>query len=151
MPEVERERRIDVPSPHSKEAWEEMRREEVQLLQSEAAEFLRKANIALSENERALIEVADFGLDDIRNVGLEIVVYENNDRYCAKELILFPRQMCPQHRHPQVSQMNPVNRRLFDVVGAKYICMSKENPRSAPKPSFPRNTRNTCQFGARSF
>ena len=29
-----------------------------------------------------------------------MVVYVNTDRYCAKELVLFPRQTCPEHRHP---------------------------------------------------
>ena len=24
----------------------------------------------------------------------------NTDRYCAKELVLYPRQICPEHRHP---------------------------------------------------
>ncbi len=114
-----------------------MRREEVQLLQSEAAEFLRKANIALSENERALIEVADFGLDDIRNVGLEIVVYENNDRYCAKELILFPRQMCPQHRHPQVSQMNPGKQETFRCRWGEVYLYVEGEPTIGPKAIVP--------------
>ena len=27
-------------------------------------------------------------------------MYVNTDRYCAKELILFPHQTCPEHRHP---------------------------------------------------
>jgi D-lyxose ketol-isomerase len=46
------------------------------------------------------MEVADFGLGELAGTGLEILVYENNARYCAKELVLFPRQTCPQHRHP---------------------------------------------------
>lgn len=67
-----------------------------------AAALLAQAGIALTEQERANIEVADFGLADLERTGLEIVVYVNTDRYCAKELVLFPRQTCPQHRHPPV-------------------------------------------------
>jgi D-lyxose ketol-isomerase len=26
----------------------------------------------------------------------------NTDRVCAKELVLFPNQLCPEHRHPPV-------------------------------------------------
>ena len=33
-------------------------------------------------------------------IGLQIVVYVNTERVCAKELVLFPRQLCPEHRHP---------------------------------------------------
>jgi D-lyxose ketol-isomerase len=44
--------------------------------------------------------VADFGLGRLRDVGLQLLVYVNTDRYCAKELVLFPGQLCPEHRHP---------------------------------------------------
>ena len=27
-------------------------------------------------------------------------MYVNTERVCAKELVLFPRQTCPEHRHP---------------------------------------------------
>ena len=65
-----------------------------------AARMLEKAGIVLAPGERGAIEVADFGLSDLAQTGLEIVVYVNNPRYCAKELIMFPGQTCPQHRHP---------------------------------------------------
>ena len=90
-----------------------MKREDVEQLQAEAAALLRKASIAFTEQEKNSMEVADFGLDDIRNVGLELIVYENNERYCAKELILLPRQMCPQHRHPRVDELNAGKRETF--------------------------------------
>ena len=46
------------------------------------------------------IEVADFGLSRLREIGLQLLVYVNAGRYCAKELVLFPGQTCPEHRHP---------------------------------------------------
>jgi D-lyxose ketol-isomerase len=67
-----------------------------------AARLLKRAGIALTAEERARIEVADFGLSELPTTGLELVVYANTPRYCAKELILFPRQTCPEHRHPRV-------------------------------------------------
>ena len=91
----------------------EMKKEEVERIQAEAAAYLQRGGIAITDRERQSIEVADFGLNDVMNVGLEIVVYENNDRYCAKELILFPRQMCPQHRHPRVGETNPGKQETF--------------------------------------
>jgi D-lyxose ketol-isomerase len=65
-----------------------------------ATTMLERAGIAITSAERANIEVADLGLGELNSTGLEIIVYENNTRYCAKELILFPGQTCPQHRHP---------------------------------------------------
>ncbi|MDX1429139.1 MAG: D-lyxose/D-mannose family sugar isomerase [Rhodothermales bacterium] len=64
--------------------------------------MLRSVGIVLTHEEERNIEIADFGLDDLERTGLELVVYENNDRYCAKELVLFPRQTCPEHRHPPI-------------------------------------------------
>ena len=67
-----------------------------------AARQLEAAGIALSDVERDAIEVADFGLSRLHEVGLQLLVYVNTDRYCAKELVLFPGQLCPEHRHPTV-------------------------------------------------
>jgi D-lyxose ketol-isomerase len=67
-----------------------------------AREYLDKAGIALRPDEEESIEVADFGLGELDSIGLELVVYVNTDRVCAKELVVFPHQTCPEHRHPQV-------------------------------------------------
>jgi len=64
--------------------------------------MLADAGIVLTPLEREQIEVADFGLGRLDEVGLQIVVYVNTDRVCAKELVLFPQQRCPEHRHPPV-------------------------------------------------
>jgi D-lyxose ketol-isomerase len=61
---------------------------------------LAAAGIELTGEERGRIEVADFGLGELRTTGLMLLVYVNTDRYCAKELVLYPRQTCPEHRHP---------------------------------------------------
>jgi D-lyxose ketol-isomerase len=65
-----------------------------------AAAQLEAAGIVLTPDERARIEVADFGLSRLREAGLMLLVYVNTDRYCAKELVLYPGQTCPEHRHP---------------------------------------------------
>jgi len=67
-----------------------------------AAEMLAGAGIVLTPAERDEIEVADFGLGRLDEIGLQIVVYVNTDRVCAKELVLLPGQTCPEHRHPPV-------------------------------------------------
>jgi D-lyxose ketol-isomerase len=67
-----------------------------------AAAMLAEAGIVLTLAEREAIEVADFGLGDLERCGLQIVVYVNTERVCAKELVMFPGQACPEHRHPPV-------------------------------------------------
>ena len=65
-------------------------------------EYFNKANICLTEKEKENIEVADFGLGELETTGLQLVTYVNTDRCCAKELVLFPYQSCPEHRHPTI-------------------------------------------------
>ena len=67
-----------------------------------AADMLVRAGLAITPTELARIEVADFGLADLERTGLQLLTYVNTDRYCAKELMLFPGQTCPEHRHPPV-------------------------------------------------
>jgi D-lyxose ketol-isomerase len=67
-----------------------------------AAAMLADAGIVLTPAERDAIEVTDLGLGRLEETGLQILVYVNTDRVCAKELVLFPRQICPEHRHPPV-------------------------------------------------
>jgi D-lyxose ketol-isomerase len=64
--------------------------------------MLAGAGIVLTPAEREQIEIADFGLGELEEIGLQLVVYVNTERVCAKELVLFPGQTCPEHRHPPV-------------------------------------------------
>ena len=64
------------------------------------ADRLAEVGIVLTVEEREAIEVADFGLSRLAETGLQLVVYVNTNRYCAKELVLRPGQTCPEHRHP---------------------------------------------------
>ena len=75
---------------------------EFELAQERARNVICAAGIKLTDDEAAHIEVADFGLNRLASEGLELVTYVNNDRYCAKELVIFPGQTCPEHRHPPV-------------------------------------------------
>jgi D-lyxose ketol-isomerase len=75
-------------------------REEQRQAQEYAAAELAAAGVVLTEAERDAIEVADLGLGRLRESGLQLLVYVNTDRYCAKELVLYPGQTCPEHRHP---------------------------------------------------
>jgi len=97
-----------------------------------AAALLKRARIAVTRDELESLEIADLGLDDIRRVGLEVIVYENNDRYCAKELVLLPRQICPEHRHPRINGRNVGKKETFRCrYGEVYLYVAGER---TPKP-----------------
>jgi D-lyxose ketol-isomerase len=72
-------------------------------MSEKALGYFEKAGIILTCKEKESIEVADFGLNDVDRTGLELIVYVNTDRVCAKELVLTPFQTCPEHRHPSVN------------------------------------------------
>jgi D-lyxose ketol-isomerase len=109
-----------------------MKTKDIEKARAAAITLLRKARIAVTPGERETMEVTDLGLDDIRRVGIEIIVYENNDRYCAKELVLLPRQICLEHRHPRVNGRNPGKKETFRCrYGEVYLYVAGER---TPKP-----------------
>ena len=78
-------------------------RSQEKAVQARAADILERAGIVITPEERAHIEVADVGLGELERTGLQLITYVNTDRYCAKELILFPRQTFSEHWHPPVA------------------------------------------------
>jgi D-lyxose ketol-isomerase len=112
--------------------------DELRSARSRAAAVLADAGIVLTAAERADIEVADFGLSRLDEIGLQIVVYVNTDRVCAKELVLFPRQTCPEHRHPPVDG-SPGKEETFRCRrGAVHLYIEGEStPDPACRPPEP--------------
>lgn len=98
--------------------------------------MLAEAGIVLSPRELDNIEIADFGLDRLRTTGLELVVYENNARYCAKELVLFPGQTCPEHRHPPVMG-EPGKMETFRCRSGLVWLYVEGEPAPSPKARIP--------------
>ncbi len=62
----------------------------------------KQSQIVLTDAEINSIDFADFGLNNIEEEALNIILYVNNDRYCAKEMVLLPNQTCPEHLHPDL-------------------------------------------------
>ena len=63
------------------------------------AQKFAEAGIVITPEEKARIEVADFGLNNLDQVGLQLLTYVNTSRVCAKEMVLLPYQTCPEHIH----------------------------------------------------
>ncbi|PTI28473.1 D-lyxose/D-mannose family sugar isomerase [Mammaliicoccus vitulinus] len=62
--------------------------------------YFEDSNIIFTDEEIENIEYADFGLNNIEVEGLNLIVYINENGYCAKEMALLPYQTCPEHMHP---------------------------------------------------
>lgn len=110
---------------------------EVRKMQARAAKLLGKARIVITPEEKKNMEVADFGIGDIENIGLQVIIYENNDRYCAKEIILLPRQSCPEHRHPPVGGTIPGKQETFRCRWGEVYLYVPGKPAAKPKAKIP--------------
>ena len=74
-----------------------MTKEQYVTMEKRAREYYKKAGLVVREDEP--IEVVDFGLGMVEEIGLQLCVYINTERVCAKEMVLFPGQTCPEHWH----------------------------------------------------
>lgn len=101
-------------------------RSQVQVYQEQAAKMLDAAGIAITPEERAGIEIAEFGLGEFERTGLAIITYVNTDRYCAKELLMFPGMTCPEHRHPSVQGQTGKMETFRCRSGEVYLCVAGE-------------------------
>ena len=102
-----------------------------------ALEYYEKANIVLTEEEKKNIEVADLGLGDIENVGLQLLVYVNTERVCAKEMVLAPYQTCPEHKHVPSYGMAGQEETFRCRYGEVYLYVSGEGSADNIKAKIP--------------
>ena len=112
-----------------------MRKEKIEEMAKRTREFFAEQNIKILPAEE--IEVSDFNLDDVENVGLQLVVYINTDRVCAKEMVLFPHQTCPEHMHVPTNGMPGKEETFRCRYGTVYLYVTgdgKEEDMKAKKP-----------------
>jgi D-lyxose ketol-isomerase len=112
-------------------------RAEIQHAQERAAALLVEAGIVLTPEERARIEIADFGLSQLELTGLEVVTYVNTERVCAKEIVMFPGQTCPEHLHPPF-EGTPGKEETFRCRKGRVYLYTDGEPAAQPACSPPR-------------
>ena len=102
-----------------------------------ALAYYDKANIVITDEEKANIEVADFGLGKVNNIGLQLVVYINTDRVCAKEMVLLPGQTCPEHIHVPTNGMEGKEETFRCRYGEVYLYVDGEGTADGIKAKLP--------------
>ena len=93
--------------------------------------MLQRAGMVLTPEEIENLEVADFGLGELEQIGLQVVTYVNTERVCAKEIIMFPYQICPEHMHPPVGGQPGKEETFRCRWGEVYLCVSGTETGSA--------------------
>lgn len=102
-----------------------------------ALSYYEKANIVLTDAEKANVEVADFGLNRVEQVGLQLVVYVNTERVCAKEMVLLPGQSCPEHIHVPSYGKEGKEETFRCRYGKVYLYVDGEGKREDVKAPIP--------------
>jgi D-lyxose ketol-isomerase len=100
------------------------------------ATVLGPSGIAITEAEWHNNGVGDFHLN-FDEVGMWCINYFNIERLCGRELIMFPGQTCPEHRHPPLIDY-PGKLEIFRCRwGQAYIYVPGE-PEKNPKARLPK-------------
>ncbi len=114
-----------------------MTREQYNKQVSAALEMYQKAGIALTEKEKASIEVADFGLGKVNEIGLQLLTYINTERVCAKEMVLFAGQTCPEHKHVPTNGMEGKEETFRCRYGKVYLYVAGEGEKDKVQANIP--------------
>jgi len=101
-------------------------KQEYERRKEEALKYLERAGIAVNEQEKANLEVADFGLNDMDRFGVQLIIMVNTDRVSAKEVVIFPGQICPQHYHPDFNGMQGKEETFRCRWGKMYLYVEGE-------------------------
>lgn len=113
-----------------------MKKEVYEKAVARTREYYKKAGITVLDSEE--IEVADFGLGDLENIGLELCVYVNTERVCAKEMVLFPNQACPEHKHIETNGKEGKEETFRCRYGKVYLYVAGEGKKENISTSLPK-------------
>ena len=114
-----------------------MTKKEYQIQVEKALEYFEKAKIVLTEEEKQNVEVADFGRGMVDDLGLQLVVYINTERVCAKEMVLLPHQTCPEHKHVPTNGMEGKEETFRCRYGEVYLYVAGEKNVDEIKAKMP--------------
>ncbi len=90
-------------------------------------EIFKKAGIPIREDERAKIEIADFGLNEFDKQGMHLFTMIATNRYAAKALALAPLQTEPEHWHPRIDDDPGKQETIRVVYGTLYFYIPGED------------------------
>ncbi|MBE6770167.1 MAG: D-lyxose/D-mannose family sugar isomerase [Ruminococcaceae bacterium] len=102
-----------------------------------ALEYYAKASIVLTDEEKNNVEIADFGKNNLDEIGLQLVTYINTERVCAKEMVLLPGQTCPEHKHIPTGTMQGKEETFRCRYGEVYLYVEGEKNVAEIKGKIP--------------
>ncbi len=110
-------------------------RDEYEQARRRAWDMVKQAGVVVREAEFDQMEVADVGLGELAETGLQILTLASTPFTAVKLLILMPNQIFPQHRHPPLGDY-PGKEEIFrGQWGEAYLYLpgpETPNPRGRP-------------------
>ena len=103
-----------------------------------ALAMYEKAGIVLNPEEKKNIEVVDFEIGIVDEVGLQLLTYINTERVCAKEMVLLPGQTCPEHKHVPTNGKEGKEETFRCRYGKVYLYVTGEGSRENIKAKLPK-------------
>jgi D-lyxose ketol-isomerase len=104
--------------------------------------MLKRTGIVARQEELEQIEVADFGLGELEQSGVQILTLVDTEKIAVKVLALFPYQTEPEHNHPPLGGYPGKEETLRCEWGELYLYTPGE-PTSEPIASPPAHRRHT--------
>lgn len=116
-----------------------MTKEDYQAQVEATLEYFQKANIVLTEKEKQSIEVIDFNKNNVKEFGLQLLVYVNTNRVCAKEMVLLPGQTCAEHWHVPTDGMEGKEETFRCRYGEVFLYVEGEKNTDKIKAKLPQS------------
>ena len=117
-------------------------RAELVAAQTRAAALIRHAGIAVRPDELARVEVADFGLGELEQSGVQILTLVETERIAVKLLVSFPHQTEPEHTHPRLGDYEGKEETIRCEWGELYLYGPGEST-PTPKARPPEHRKET--------
>jgi D-lyxose ketol-isomerase len=117
-------------------------RSEVESARKRSAEILARAGVVVRQDEIDQMEVADFGLGELEQSGVQILTLVDTEKIAAKLLVLLPHQTEPEHKHPRLGDYEGKEETIRCEWGELYLYGPGE-PTPNPKGYPPEHRRHT--------
>jgi len=110
--------------------------------QQRAGEMVRRTNISVREDELKWIDVADMGLSELEQSGVQILTLVDTEKIAVKLLILPPNQTEPEYLHPHIAEYAGKEETIRCEWG-NFFLYDPGNPTANPLGHPPQNRLNT--------
>jgi D-lyxose ketol-isomerase len=117
-------------------------RAELESARKRAAKMLERAGIVARPEELEKIEVADMGLSELEQSGVQILTLVDTEQIAAKVLVSFPWQTEPEHKHPRLGEYEGKEETIRCQWGELYLYGPGE-PTPNPKGRPPEHRKQT--------